>query len=140
MTMNIDLRIGLCNSFIQVPIDDYIFHAVMRRGPVVSKPGRPMYIEVMDFSESPVTHSVVLFRMSLLDASIVSEAYPDFDTTGIPAIWQLQTNGTLKFNSYMPKTYESVQSFLLDAQSNAFLRERYKISLEDSFIKDSIVA
>jgi len=120
--ISIELRSGIMKKELQVPIDDYILHAVMKRGSIVSRPGKPLYVEVLDFS----THNnIMVFKMTLLDSSCLMELHPQFDE-GLPGIWQLMMNGYLRFVGLVPKQFESIEAFLVDGQSNALVRERYK--------------
>lgn len=107
-----------------VPLDDYILHMVLQRGRVISVPKKPLYVEVIDMSDV----RPLKFKMSLVDASFISDMHPDFDTKGLVATWRLHgTSGLLK----MIKAFDStcpikIKEFLLDPQSASFVLDKYK--------------
>jgi hypothetical protein len=107
-----------------VPLDDYILHMVLKRGRVISRPKSPLYVEAIDLSsEGPMK-----FKMSLVDASYITETYPEFET-GLVATWRLfGTTGLLKLvKAFDHRTnLEKVKEFLLDSQSAPFILEKYK--------------
>lgn len=97
----------------ELKIDEYLFHAVLKRGRIVSKPTE-LYAEAIDFSNKNY-----IFRMTLLESSIVSENWPNFDTVGLVGEWKLMTNGLVK----LVKCYESndpklIMDFLKSSKSN----------------------
>lgn len=110
---------------IQVPVDDYTLHMILKRGPIVSSINKPLYVQAIDFvHHDDLSH---IFKMSLLEASRISEECPEFDSYGLVAVWQLQTNGLLKFVSRAPcvSDEDSIKQFLLENVSHEIVRSRY---------------
>lgn len=121
--------VGLCTVVNQheVPMDDYVFHMVLRKGPMVSSPGVPLYVEVLDLVEAP---GRLIFRMSMLDASATADQWPAFENEGLAGQWRLQgTTGLLKFVQVYEGSAESTKAFLLDETSHTFVRSRYESAL-----------
>lgn len=112
-------------TILQVPVDDYTLHMILKRGPVVSSINKPLYVQAIDFVHN--NNASHVFRMSLLEATRISEEHPEFETFGLVASWQLQTNGLLKFISKAPCTFDedSIKQFLLDSVSHDIVRLRY---------------
>jgi len=111
---------------VQIPVDDYTLHMILKRGSVVSSYDRPLYVQALDFvHHNDKSH---VFKMSLLEASRISEEHPEFDSYGLVAVWQLQTNGHIKFVSKAPCTLDesSMKQFLLDETSHEIVRSRYE--------------
>lgn len=97
----------------EIKIDEYIFHAVLKKGRIVSKPTE-LYAEAIDFSSKNY-----VFRMTLLESSIVSENWPNFDTVGLVGEWKLMTNGLLKLVKCFESTNEKlIMEFLKSSKSN----------------------
>lgn len=107
-------------SPIEVPIDEYIFHGVLKKGRIVSGPTE-LYAEAIDFSKA-----CFVFRMSLLESSIISESWPEFDTKGILGQWRLMTNGFLKLVQISDlRDPKEIKLFLKDSHSNILFSQHY---------------
>jgi hypothetical protein len=111
-----------------LPFDDYVFHLVIKKGPTVSKIGCPVFTEVYDLAEATQDHQRHVFKMSILDASTLSEQWPLFETTGLVGSFKFQSSsGLLKAIKIFEDTDISrIWSFLLDASSHVFVRSRYE--------------
>lgn len=123
------MKLGLCfpdsyysNDSVSIPDDDYNFHLVVVRGRQVSIQGQPNYVEMVDLCEDAEGRRVV-FKMSILDASILSTDYPIIKT-GLIGQYHLNANGFLKFIKEGPEGSEA-SSFLRDSSSHEFMRNRY---------------
>jgi hypothetical protein len=110
---------------VNIPYDDYILHAALRKGPVISRPKKGLYVEVQDLGSS--TEQSFVFHMSVLDASVLQEQWPEFDTCLVGA-WKLQAStGLLKtIRIFEKKDPKAIQDFLLDSASHDFVRKRYE--------------
>lgn len=120
---------------LQWPIDDYVLHMVVRRGPVVSKRREGLYVQAKDLTG-------LVFRMALVEASQISERHEDFDGDGLVGVWQLVgSTGMLKLvKTCENKTSGSVKAFLLEPASA--VKARYESALagnKDDDVKDSVV-
>lgn len=105
---------------IDLPIDEYIFHGVLKRGRIVSGPNE-LYAEALDFSRA-----AFVFRMSLLESSSISESWPDFDTCGLLGQWRLMTNGLLKLvQASELKDPKEIKLYLKDPKSNVMFSQHY---------------
>lgn len=133
-----------------VPADEYRFAAVLKRGPLISAQGKPLTVCAIDAAPEPL-----VFPMSLLTASSVAAAWPQFETTGLLAWWKLTSDGGsagaagaagavsgagaksagggasaggpwLTLDSVpRVKVPTDARSVLLDTSSAAFVRDRY---------------
>ena len=115
-----------------VPLDDYILHMVLKRGRVISKPKSPLYVEAHDLS-APDGQEPMKFKMSLVEASYISETMPEFDQAGLVGSWRLfGTTGLLKLTKAFDGRYDEgkVREFLLDSQSAPFVQNRYSTLLK----------
>lgn len=112
---------------IELTMDDYVLRAVLRRGPVVSTPEGPQYVRVHDLSEDSLgLHPI--FKMSVLEASMLSEKHPEFEGSGLVGIFKLTApSGLVKLvNAFDHKGDQAtLRTFLTDASSAEFLRRRY---------------
>jgi hypothetical protein len=108
---------------IPLALDDYTFHMVVRRGPIISAPGKPMYVEVYDANG-------LVFRMNVLDASVVTSEHAQF-SSGLLGQWRYSgTTDRLKLvkaREFQDK--DSVVKFLCDASSHESVRILYSQSL-----------
>jgi len=109
---------------VQIPVDDYTLHMILKRGSIVSSVNKPLYVQALDYVHHNDRSHV--FKMSLLEASRISEEHPEFDSHGLVATWQLQTNGHIKFVSKAPCTLDTMKQFLLDETSHEIVRSRYE--------------
>ena len=123
------MKLSLCfpdsyysNVSVTIPDDDYNFHLVVVRGRQVSIQGEPSYVEMVDLCQDAEGRRIV-FKMSILDASILSTEYP-FIKTGLIGQYHLNANGFLKFIKEGPEGNEA-SSFLKDSASHEFMRSRY---------------
>ena len=122
------MKLGLCvpdsyysNEWVSIADDDYNFHLVVVRGRQISIQGQANYVEMVDLCEDSHGRRVV-FKMSVLDASILSTDYPSI-RTGLLGQYHLNANGFLKFIKEGPT--EHAYSFLKDPSSHEFMRNRY---------------
>lgn len=116
-------------SKLQVPIDDYVMHMVLRRGLVVSCPRKPIYVEAIDMA--PHNDSVHCFKMSLVDSFQLMDTYPEF-ADGIVGSWRLVgSTGHIKLiKAFDDRNHaEAVKKFLLSEESHAIASERYSKQL-----------
>ena len=107
------------------PLDDYVMHMVVRRGPVVSKRREGLYVEARDMTG-------LVFRMALVEASQLSERHEAFDGDGLVGTWQLVgSTGRLKLLKTFAgdATAEAVRAFLLKTASTDAVRQRYAAAL-----------
>ena len=119
------------------PIDDYVMHMVVRRGPVVSKQRETLYVEARDITG-------LVFRMTLVEASQLSERHESFDNEGLVGVWQLVgSTGRLKLLKAFAGTADAVRAFLLETASTDAVRERYALAInkdaDSPYLKDSVV-
>lgn len=117
---------------LEIPVDDYLVHLVVRKGPAVSRVEGPAYVEVLDLSGDPNDGTHLAFKMSIVDASIVAEQFPEFETSGLVATWRLQAaDGLLKLVTAFDgrEDQDLVRGFLVDSKSHRWARDRYKTSL-----------
>jgi hypothetical protein len=109
----------------ELPFDDYVIHAALRKGPIVSRPMQALYVEVQDLGSSR-EHSFV-FHMSVLDASVLIEQCPDFEQCLVGAFKLHASTGLLKpIRIFEKKEAQAIQDFLLDSASHDFIRKRYE--------------
>jgi hypothetical protein len=115
-------------NFIALSMDDYVLRAVLRRGPIVSTPDGPQYVRVHDLSEDASgLHPV--FRMSVLEASILSEKHPEFEDGGLVGTFKMAApQGLLKLVATFDHRgdQDALRAFLTDPASAEFLRSRYE--------------
>ncbi len=105
---------------IEIPVDEYLFHSVLKKGRIVSSPSE-LYAEAIDFSSARF-----IFRMSLLESSSISEQCPDFDSVGLLGQWRLGTNGLVRLvQASQLKDPEQIKKFLKDPQSNSIFSKYY---------------
>lgn len=119
---------GLQNS-LQLPLDDYVFHMIVKKGKCISRPNKDIYIEVLDCSVDPQTDLSHVFQMTVLESSILEELYPQFSSQGLLGTWQLQgSSGHIKLLKHATDLVDTaqVQAFLLDPISHNFVKDRYK--------------
>jgi len=119
---------GTIRKCLELPTDDYVFHMVLKRGSIISKPKSPLYVHVHDLATDSEGLSHV-FRMSVMDASILSTTYPQFVDTGLLGSYRLSaTTGLLRLHKIYdgPFTQDSIEAYLLDRCSFEFVRDRYK--------------
>jgi hypothetical protein len=122
------------SAALEVPNDDYVFHAVLRCGRVVSKPNKRLVTEVHDLGVAADGRSYV-FEMTVLEASRLLDLYPCFGQEGLPGQWRLQgLAGLVKLGRPLepaggPYEAAKVVEFLLELTSCDFVRERYAESL-----------
>lgn len=112
------------------PLDDYVWHMVLRQGRMINKSNEPCVVEALDFSSSD--GRVLVFHMTPLEASLISEQYPEFLTTGLVGRWKMNaTTGLLKLlNTVLYITANDIKAFLTDPASNVFVRQRYVNNFE----------
>lgn len=124
------LRLALSNKTgLDVPADDYVFHAVLRCGRVVSKPGKRLYTEAIDLAQ--VDGSNLVFQLTVLEASRILDLFPSFGERGLPGVWRMQASSTFVklARPFEPYELEKVKAFLLQSSSASFVRSRYESSL-----------
>ena len=104
--------------------DDYIFNMILKRGHIVSKKNE-IYVEVIDIAE--LDEYNLVFKMTVLEASVLSEKYPAFESQGLLAQWKLDSaNNLIKlYKIFENNSFELTRAFLLDSASNVIVRERY---------------
>ena len=115
------------NKTISIPLDDYSFHMIIKKGKLVSKPFDIVYVQAIDVV-SNVFEEHKVFRMSLVDSSYLEQEYPAFSDKGLVGQWKLVANTKqLKFiRPLQDVSYDSVKRFLLDLSSHSFVRNRYE--------------
>lgn len=129
--MALCIRVKGSRQSVKLPCDDYIFHALLTRGPVVSKPNERVYVEAYDGAAA----DSLVFHMSLLEASAVMDAFPAFEDAGLVASWKLSaTTGLVTLIAVAPcNNDEQVRQFLMSSASAEFVRSRYEACLGPSF-------
>jgi hypothetical protein len=106
---------------IELPVEDYTFNAVLKKGRTVSS-SKSLYVEAIDFGTQKF-----VFKMTLMDASIVSDSWPEFEADGLVGQWRLQSSGLLKLvQGHTSKNAKTVKEFLLDQSSHNIFRQYYK--------------
>jgi hypothetical protein len=114
-------------NVIALGMDDYVLRAVLRRGPIVSTPDGPQYVRVHDLSEDAEGRHPI-FRMSVLEASMLVDKYPEFEERGLAGTFKMAApNGLLKLMAPFDHKgdQEALKAFLTDPASAEFLRSRY---------------
>jgi len=116
---------------VQIPIDDYTFHAAMKRGKLVSRPNEMVYVQAIDLSQD-AEGSQFSFKMSVVESSLLEQKYPEYED-GLLGQWAINgTTGLLSFKGpFLSKHYEEIVAFLSDVKSNTLLRSRYEASLSN---------
>lgn len=112
---------GRTESF-EIACDDYTFNAVVRQGPIVSKPDHSVYREAIMLSQSETNF---VFQMTLLEASRIAEIQPEFAYTGIVGSWSLSTSGFVKLVKAAQLSATQVDEFLQMPNSAEFIRVHY---------------
>lgn len=114
------------------PIDDYVFHMVLRQGRMINRPNQKCTVEVIDFSSDAEGHQLV-FHMSPLDASTIAAKHPEFVETGLPGKYKLSAStGLVKLIApYAARGAQDLSDFLLDPGSNELVRVRYAFNLSN---------
>lgn len=108
------------------PMDDYVLHMVLRRGRMINKVGHACVIEAIDFSAGTEGHQLI-FHMSPLEASQISDEHVAFDTTGLLGRYKFSAStGLLKLiHASTARSPDDVKAFLLDTASHELIRSRY---------------
>jgi len=102
-----------------VPIDDYYLNMVLKVGPTVSRPFKPIYVELYDLVESAEGQSHC-FKTTVMEASRITEAHGHT----IAGQWLLRASTGLLS---LVKTHDApLRNFLIDATSSAIARSRYE--------------
>ena len=119
----------LSGARVMWPLDDYVFHMVLRQGRMINRVTGPCVVEAIDFSQSPDGRSLI-FHMSPLEASTIAEAHPEFLGPGLIGRWKLSaTNGLIKLVTVGPVSAEDARRFLCDSSSHELVRQRYEAIL-----------
>lgn len=126
------IQSGLGGRKLAWPIDDYVFHMVLRQGRMINRPNQPCTVEVIDFSSDSKGQQLV-FHMSPLDASTVAAKHAEFVETGLPGKYKLSAStGLLKLiSAYGARGTQDLSDFLLDPCSNELVRSRYAFNLSN---------
>ena len=112
----------------EIPYDDYVIHAVVRRGAVRSTPYQDPYVEIHDLCEDTTLGTHFVVRMKLMDASYLSDLYQErFEGPGLGGVFNLKAQtGLLTFvKAHEGQTQEELTDFLLDSSSHELVRHRY---------------
>lgn len=119
----------LQESKIDVPMDDYILHMVLKKGRVVSAPRKPIYVEAIDLADKDGL--VHCFKMSMVDAFQLSDTFPEFSTRGLVGSWRLVgSTGQLKLiKAFESHNEDAVKAFLTSPESHSLALDRYKLLL-----------
>jgi hypothetical protein len=115
------------NESIVIPDDDYNFHLVLLKGRQISIQGQTNYVEMIDMCQDKHGRRVI-FKMSVLDASILDTDHPSI-RTGLVGQFHLNSNGFLKFIKQGPEGPDA-SDFLKESSSHEFMRNRYTEVLE----------
>ena len=101
-------------------MEDYTFHAVIKKGRVISTPN-DLYVEGLDFSKAEY-----VFRLSLQDSSVIEDSWPQFSSCGLLGKWKLNSNGLIKFlEPFESSDAEHIKEFLIDKKNQDFIRKYY---------------
>jgi len=109
---------------VQVPMDDYVLHMVLKKGRIVSSARKPIYVEAIDIAEHDGhVHS---FKMSMVEAFQLCDNHPEF-VTGLVGSWRLLgSTGQVKLiKAFEERDPELVKAFLLSKESHALALDRY---------------
>jgi len=118
-------------NVIALTMDDYVLRAVLRRGPIVSTPDGPQYVRVHDLSED-ASGMHPIFRMSVLEASLLSDKHPEFEDRGLVGTFKLTApQGLLKLIAAFDHKGDqaALKAFLTDQASAEFMRSRYAAAM-----------
>lgn len=124
---------GVPVETLELPMDDYKFHALLKHGPVRSLPKGPLTVSVID--GATLDGKAFVLPMTLLDASIIADSHEDFYEHGLLAAWKLscRPDGSFSIKLLEPysgtKTPAAIHAFLLDPASAHFVRQRYTLVL-----------
>ena len=113
---------------LRIAFDEYVFHAVMKKGKLVSKPNEVAYVQVLDCAQDLDDMNQLVFKMSIVEASFLEQTWPQFDLDGILGVWNINgTNGFISLKQRMHLTdFEEVKAFLMDSKSYELVRLRYE--------------
>ena len=104
---------------LSLPFDDYTFNMIVKRGPAVSGPNKPMYVEAVDANG-------LVFKMNVLDASVVENDHAQF-ATGLLGQWRYSgTHDRLRLvKAQEVSDKATLVKFLNDKTSHESVRQRY---------------
>lgn len=117
-----------CIESLTIDNQDYIFAAVLKAGPVVSKLSTEVYAQVYNMADAQGRSLV--FTMNLLDFSKLVDQYEAFSEQGLAGWWKLVRNDKEVPRILLQEAVEianadEFRNFVLHSNSAAFVKQIY---------------